>query len=473
MSVTTTPLPKSRLQLDFELPPERLGRAVDEAVRKLSRRTRVPGFRPGKAPRVMLERFLGADAILDEAVDDLVNEAFREAALEQGIVPLANPDVEVTQAKEGEALIFKATVQVSPQVALGDYEHFNFKPEIKPVDDTMVEKVIDELRDAHATLSPVEGRGAQNGDYAVIGFVGTRDGTPFPGGSSERMPLVLGEERLIPGFEANLLGMEKGDQREFDITFPEDYQEETLRGAAAHFSVELKELREKILPAIDDSLASIVSRYETLDELKAEVRRRLERNALDSARHAFADEIIEYATANATVDLPDALIDQEVEVMHDELRRALARQGISEEVYSRVSGKSEEDLHAEFRPQAEKRVKVLLVLSEVARAKGVEVSDAEVDAEIERARQRYADDQSLVHYFESDRGRNYIRSTMRRTKLVEQLVDEWLAEHPEVPRLPHSDEDESSALATPVAEASASIGATDPDSITSSAAPAS
>ncbi len=470
MQVTTTPLPKSRLQPDFELPPERLTRALDDAVRRLSRTTRVPGFRPGKAPRVMLERVLAPGAILDEAVDRLVDDAFREAAVERDIVPLTNPEVEVTNATEGEALTFRAIVQVRPELKLGDYKNFNFKPEIQPVDDTMVEKVIDEMRDQYAERQPVEGRGARKDDFAVVGFVGTRDGEPFQGGSSERMPLILGQERLIPGFEEHLYGMSKGEEREFDITFPDDYQEESLRGQAAHFTVELKELYEKVLPEANDDFAKTVGQFSTLDEVKDEVRKRLERNALDHARHDFADRIIDYATANATTDLPDALIDQEVEVMHDELRSTLARQGIDEEVYRRVSGKSEEDLHNDFRPQAEQRVKVLLTLSEIARAEGIEVGDAEVQAEIDRARIRYAQSPNLVRYFESERGRNYIRSTLRRTNVVEKLVDDWLTAHPESPKLPHLEDSETSPVNAPQAESAAALGATDPDAIPAPAA---
>ena len=206
MQTTNTPLPKSRLQLEFELPPERLSRAIDQAVGRLGRQTRVAGFRPGKAPRVMLERVLGPTAVLDEAVDYLVKEAFREAIREQDLLPLTSPEVEITQREEGKPLIFKAIVQVRPEVTLGDYEHFGFKPEIKPVDETMVEKVLDELRDGEATLEPVTDRGAEKGDYAVISFAGTRDGATFPGGSSERMPLVIGQDRLIPGFEEHLIG---------------------------------------------------------------------------------------------------------------------------------------------------------------------------------------------------------------------------------------------------------------------------
>ena len=404
MNVTATPAPKSSIILEVEVPAEKLDRAVGEAVRALSKRTRVPGFRPGKAPRGVLEAVLGHGAVLDEAVDRLVQSAYRDALIEQAILPLTNADVEIVQAEEGKPLIFKATVQVRPEVELGDYQNFNFKPEIEAVDETKVDKVIEEMRDQGATLAPVEDRGAQNGDYAVIKYEGSRDGTPFDGGSAERMPLIIGEDRLIPGFEANLVGLEVGGTKGFDITFPADYMEESLAGKEAHFEVELRELREKVLPDLDEDFVKSMGDFEDMAELRSEIKERLERNALDRARHGFADRIIDYAVANATIDLPDVLIDQEVEVMHDEFRGSLARQGIGEEAYLKVTGKTDADLHADFRPDAEKRVMVLLVLSKVAEAEGVTVDDADVDAEVERGRERYAGDAKLVRYFDSRAG---------------------------------------------------------------------
>jgi trigger factor len=465
MQITRTPAPKSAIQLEVELPPERLDRAIDHAARALSRRTRVPGFRPGKAPRPVLERHLGPGAVLDEAVEPLVQDAYSVAIEQEQIQPLANADVEVVQAEEGKPLIFKAIVPIRPEVQLGDYRNFNFKPEIDVIDDARVDTVIDELRDQNATLSAVEDRGAKDGDYAVIAFVGTRDGEPFDGGSSDRMPLIIGQERLIPGFETNLIGLSVGDGTDFDITFPEDYGEPSLAGQTAHFHVDLKELREKVQPDLDEDFVASLGDFESLDALKADIRRRLEANAIDRARHEFADKIIEYAVANATLELPDVLIEQEVEVMHDEFRGTLARQGITEEAYLKATEKTNDDLHAEFRPNAERRVRTLLVLTRVADAEGLEIPDADVDAEVAQGRERYASDPRLLSYFESERGRSFIRSTLRRSRVVETIIDQWLLDHPDHPALPHLEDAPASAVANEQAQANASIGATDPGSI--------
>ena len=465
MQITTTPAPKSTIIVEVEVPAERLATALGEAARALSRRTKVPGFRPGKAPRGVLEAVLGHGAVLEEAVDRLIQSAYRDALIEKEILPLANGDVEVVQAEEGKPLIFKATVPIRPEVQLGDYTNFNFRPEIETTDAAKVDKVIEELRDQNASLSPVEERGAKKGDYAVIKYEGTRDGVAFDGGTAERMPLIIGEDRLIPGFEDELVGLSVGDTKGFDITFPSDYGEESLAGQQAHFEVELRELREKILPDEDDDFARSMGDFTDLANLREEVKKRLERNALDKARHTFSEQIIEYAVANATIDLPDVLVEQEVEVMHDEFRSAMTRQGITEEAYAKVSGKSHEDLHNDFRPDAEKRVRVLLVLSKVAEAEDLTIADADVDAEIARGRERYAGDQKLSKYFDSERGRNYIRSTLRRSRVVEKLVDDWLAAHPDHPAIPHAEDGPAGALDEDQARSNASVGATDPGSI--------
>jgi trigger factor len=363
--------------------------------------------------------------------------------------------VKVEQGEEGKPVIFTANVQIRPEVKLGDYRQFRFAPEIDTIDEPKVQKVVDELRDQNATLAAVEGRGARNGDYAVIGYTGTKDGVAFEGGSAERMPLILGEERLIPGFEANILALKPAEMVGFDITFPDDYPEATLAGAQAHFEVELRELREKILPPEDDDFARSLGSYADLAALKTEIKARLERNALDRARHEFADKIIEYATANATLELPDVLVEQEVEIMHDELRGSLARQGIDEAAYLKATEKTDADLHADFRPRAEKRVKVLLVLSKIAEEEGLEIADRDVEAEVRRARQRYGNDRKTMAYFESERGRSFIRSTLRRSRLVEKLVDEWLAANPEHPALPHLEDDEPVEFEAPETDAPA------------------
>jgi len=458
MHVTTTPSEKSTLLVEVELPVDRVARAVADATRRLSQRTRVAGFRPGKAPRGMLERVLGPGAVWEEAVETLVDASYRDwlkgAAEDSSIVVIGRPDIDLVEAEEGKPLRYTAKVPLRPEVKLGDYTGFPFRPEIDGVDDAKVGRVLDEMRDQQATLGPVEARAAVKGDWAVVGFVGTRDGVPFEGGTSERMPLVIGEERLIPGFEEHLVGLRPGETAEFDVTFPDDYQEESLRGATAHFSAELKELREKLMPVADDDFARSMGDFADLAAMRAEIRARLERNALDRARHGFADRIIEYAVKNATIEIPDILVDEEVEVMHDELKGALARQGITEEAYLSATGKTAEELHAEFRPGAAERAKTLLVLGEIATREGIDVPDRDIIDEILRARARYASEPKLAAYFDTPRAQAAIRSSLRRSRVVETLIDRWLAAHPEHPAIPHAEGNEPAVLAAGVPEPS-------------------
>ena len=242
-------------RLNASIPQQKERTEVESRLKRIGRTAQDHGFRPGKAPRAGLGRMLGPGAVLDDAVEHLVQDAYRAAIEQEAILPLANAEVEIVQAEEGKPVIFKATVPVRPDVQLGDYRGFSFGPEIEPTDDPRVDKAIEELRDEYATLAAVEDRAAAKGDWAVIAYQGTRDGEPFEGGSTERMPLVIGDDRLIPGFEDHLIGLRVGEGTEFDITFPEDYGEPSLAGANAHFAVQLRELRERILPELDDAFA--------------------------------------------------------------------------------------------------------------------------------------------------------------------------------------------------------------------------
>ena len=453
MNVTTTPAPRSTVVLEVELPAERLQKAIDESVRRLGRRTRVPGFRPGKAPRVMLERALGvqrdhpnANPIYDDAKDQLFSATMVGALEEANLDALTVPDPEWVRFEEGTGATYRVSVPVRPEVTIGDYTGYPFGVEIEEIDDAKVERVIDELRDQHASLRAVEDRPVRTDDWVVIAFQGTRDGVPFEGGSAERFPMVVGGGRMIPGFEEALVGLSTGEEKDFDVIFPDDYPDAALAGQPAHFHVTVREIREKVLPDTDDAFAQeIGASFADMAALRADIRTRLEANARDHARHEFADRIIEYAVANATLEVPDLLVEQEVEVMHDELRMRLAEQGIPYDEYARITGKDDAALHAEYREPAEHRVKVLLVLSKIADQEGLEISEQEIDAEIARARARYTDNPRLVGYFESARGRSYLRSTMRRTQVVERLVDRWLDAHPEIGPLAHLEEDAGAA----------------------------
>jgi trigger factor len=257
------------------------------------------------------------------------------------------------------------------------------------------------------------------------------------------MPLIIGRERFIPGFEDNLIGLKEGDTKSFSITFPDEYGEADLAGKPADFEVGMLELREKRMPDADNDFARALGEYDDVAALRAEIKQRLERNALDRARHVFADRIIDFAVANATLDLPDLLIESEQEVMLDELKVRLAEQGIGFEDYLRVTERDQAKVVEEFRPDAEKRVKTLLVLSAIADKENVEISEEELADELDRSRERYADNPRLLSYLESARGRTYTRSLVRRSKTIEGLIDRWIADHPEFAHVQHIESDGS------------------------------
>jgi trigger factor len=449
IKVTTRPAERSSVVLEVEFPADQVRRQIDESVRHVARRTKVPGFRPGKVPRPLLERALGIrrddpdaeNPIYDDAKDHLFEHSVLDAVRDQDLDVLQIPDPDWTNFSEDVGATYTVTLPLRPDTKLGAYAEYPFGITIDTIDDASVDKVIEQLRDQQASLVPVEGRGAETDDYAVIRFTGSNDGKPIDGASTDRMPLIIGRERFIPGFEDNLIGLREGDTKTFSVTFPDDYQEAELAGKPADFEVGLLELREKRMPDADDDFARALGSYEDLAGLRDEIQKRLERNALDRARHVFADRIIEFAVANATVELPDLLIESEQEVMFDELKVRLAEQGIGYEDYLRVTERTEQQVRDEFRPDAERRVKTLLVLSAIADKEGIDIGEAELAAELDRSRERYAGNQRLLSYLESARGQTYTRSLLRRSKVVETLIDRYIAEHPEFANVQHVESD--------------------------------
>ncbi len=423
VTVSTRPEPGSRVALDIEVPASEVDRHFSTAYRHLADRTRVPGFRPGKAPRHLIDRYAGRESVIAEAIDHLVADSVDAAVDQANLVPLDQPEIEIDTegVAEGNAVRFTATVSVRPEVQLGDYTDYPFALEVPEVSDADVDAVIGELRDAQATLQPIDGRGAAKGDVAAVKFTGTIDGEPFEGGSADRLPLILGEDRMIPGWEDQLIGLEIGGAKAFDLPFPDDYRVEDLRGKTAHFEVKLLDLRERVRPEVDDDFAKAVAEVGTLDELRAEIREALEKRNDAEAHHVFGDRIIEYASANASVELPEVMIANEIEIMRDELRARLAEQQIGLEQYLALAKQSPEELTAELRDPASRRVKTLLVLSAIAEKEGIDATDEEIAAEVADQLARYSDEPRLREYLESRRGRSYLRMTIRNRKVVEAL----------------------------------------------------
>ncbi|MGI8830316.1 MAG: trigger factor [Candidatus Limnocylindria bacterium] len=428
VTVSTRPEPGSKMVLEIEVPSDEVDRHFATAYKHVGERTKVPGFRPGKAPRNVIDRFVGRGSVLAEAIDHLVTDAYEKALGQTDVQPIDQPEVDIDPASlsEGQAITFTATVPIRPEVELGSYTDYSFGPETPEVTDEQLEQVIGELREQHATLRPVDDRGAAEADIASVKFAGTIDGEPFEGGSADRLPLIIGENRMIPGWEEHLIGLEIGGTTDFDITFPDDYRVDDLQGKLAHFEVELLDLREKVLPEVNDEFAQSVGDVKTLDELRAEIREAMEKRAEAEARHSFGDRIIDVAVSNASVELPEVLITNEIDIMRDELASRLAQQRIGMEQYLALSKQTPEELATELREPATRRVKTLLVLSAIAEKEGVDASAEQIDAEIAEQLARYGEDAKLREYLTSPRGRSYLRMTLRNRTLVETLISRAL-----------------------------------------------
>jgi trigger factor len=411
--------------LEIEVPPAEVDRHFATAYQHVAERTRVPGFRPGKAPRQVIDRFVGRASVIAEAIDHLVSSSY-DAALDQtDIAPIDQPSVDLDPGSvaEGQPVRFTATVAVRPEVQLGSYFDYPFRLEPHKTTDEHVGAVIEDLREQQATLRPIDDRGAQNGDVLAIKFVGSIDGEPFDGGSADRLPLVLGEGRMVAGFEEQIVGMRIGETKGFEVIFPDDYRSEQLRGKQAHFEATVLDMREKLLPEVDDEFAKSAGDVDSLEALREEIRDALTKRGEDEARHQFADRIIDFASSNATVDLPEVMVANEIEIMRDELGTRLAQQQIGMEQYLELSKQSPEELSAELREPAARRVKTLLVLSAIAEKEGIDASAEEIDAEIGEQLARYGEDARLREYLTGRRGRSYLRMTLRNRKLVDALIE--------------------------------------------------
>jgi trigger factor len=428
VTVSTRPEPGSKMVLEIEVQPDEVARHFATAYKHVAERTKVPGFRPGKAPRHVIDRFVGRGSVLAEAIDHLVSDSYDQALDQADVIPIDHPSVDIDPAAvvEGQKVTFTATVPVRPEVQLGAYTDYSFELETPEVTDEQVDQVIEDLREQQATLRPVDGRTAAEGDIASVKFEGTIDGEPFEGGSADRLPVVIGEDRMIPGWEQNLVGLEIGATKGFDITFPDDYRVEELRGKEAHFEVELLDLREKVLPEVSDEWAKSTGDVETVDALRAEIRDAMEKRAAAEARHTYGDRIIDFAVSNASVELPEVMVTNEIEIMRDELQTRLAQQRIGLEQYLAFSKQTPEELTAELREPATRRVKTLLVLSAIAEKEGIDASDEQIEAEIAEQLARYDNDAKLREYLTSRRGRSYLRMTIRNRTLVDTLIDRAL-----------------------------------------------
>lgn len=376
-------LANSRAKFEVEVPAERVAQAMDAAYRKLVKRVNVPGFRKGKAPRPVLERYVGRAALFEEAVDIILPEAYGQAVQDSGLEPLDRPSVEIVKADEGEPLVFKAEVPVKPEVVLGEYRDLEVPmPQIE-VTEEQVDKNLQAIAEQHAQLVAHEGP-AEMGHYVVIDFEGALDGKPFAGGAAKGYQVHIGSGQLIAGFEENLVGMLAGEEREFNLVFPQGYQAEHLAGKEIAFKVRMNEVKRKEVPPVDDELAKLVGPFQSLQELRSDLTNKLRQAAAEEAQRKFEEAAVEAVVERAAVELPEVLVHRQMHRMMDEMQEHFQQQGMTLELMLRATGKTMDDLHEEMRAPAAKAVKTELVLEEIAKREGLTVTRDEAREELDR-----------------------------------------------------------------------------------------
>jgi trigger factor len=386
-----TELPDSRVRVDVEVPTEALERELNSAASELGREMRVPGFRSGKVPPEVVLRQVGREAVLDEAVRRGLPSWYEEALADAGIQTVGDPQVDLSDLPEkGAPLAFTIEVGVVPPAKLGDYKGVDVGRREPKVDDQEVQAELDRLRESLASLETVE-RAAAEGDFVVMDYVGSLEGEPFEGGEGRGQVVELGSGRLIPGFEEQLTGTSAGDERTVGLTFPDDYPAEQLAGQEASFAVEVKEVKEKRLPELDDDFAVEAGGYDSLDELRAEIESRIAQAEERAIEAEFREAAVDAVVAKAKIEVPHELVHSKAHEMWHRTAQRLAAQGVNPEQYLAMTGKSEEELVVESESDAETALKREAVLAAIVEAEGIEVSDEEIE-QAQRARSQGADE---------------------------------------------------------------------------------
>src|SRR5579875_2538236 len=376
--------------LTVEVSADKVNKGLDAAFQKVVKKVNVPGFRKGKVPRSLFEKRFGVESLYQDALDILLPEAYGNAIEETGIEPVDRPEIDIEQLEKGKDLIFKATVTVKPEVKLGEYKGLEIEEFDTTVTDEDVQKELEALQNRHAELVVKEEGTAENGDTVVIDFEGFVDGEAFEGGKAENYTLELGSNTFIPGFEEQLIGVKAGESKDVEVTFPEEYHAADLARKPAVFKVTVHEIKAKELPALDDEFAKDVDdEVETLDALKEKIKTRLEENKKHEAEHHVRDSVVEKAAENAEVDIPPVMIENEIDRMIQEFGQRLQMQGMNLDLYYQFSGQDEKALREQMKEEAEQRVKVNLTLEAIAKAENLEVTDEEINAELEKMANMY------------------------------------------------------------------------------------
>lgn len=376
--------------LTVEVDADTFNKALDDAFKKVVKQVSIPGFRKGKVPRALFEKRFGVEALYQDALDIMLPVEYPKAVEEAGIEPVDRPEIDVEKIEKGESLVFTAKVTVKPEVKLGEYKGLGIEKDDTAVTDEDVQNELKSLQERQAELVVKEGGKVEEGDTVVLDFEGFVDGEAFEGGKAENYSLEVGSGSFIPGFEDQLVGLEAGAEKDVEVTFPEEYHAEDLAGKPAVFKVKIHEIKAKELPELDDEFAKDVDEeVETLAELTEKTKKRLEEAKENEADAKLREELVTKAAENAEIDIPQAMIDTELDRMMKEFEQRLQMQGMNLELYFQFSGQDETALKEQMKEDAEKRVKSNLTLEAIAKAEDLQVTDEEVEEELSKMAEAY------------------------------------------------------------------------------------
>ncbi|SDH76538.1 trigger factor [Alteribacillus bidgolensis] len=412
--------------LTVDVESDKFDNALDQAFQKVRKQVNVPGFRKGKVPRKIFEQRFGVEALYQDAIDIILPEAYAQAVEEAGIDPVDRPEIDVEQVNKGENFVFKATVTVKPEVQLGEYKGLEVEEYDTSVSDEEVEEELKQLQEKQAELVVVEDGEVQDGDTVVLDFEGFVDGEAFEGGQAENYSLEIGSGQFIPGFEEQLVGTKAGEEKDVTVTFPEEYHSEDLAGKEATFKVKVHDIKRKELPELDDEFAKDVDEdVETVDDLKKKQEEKLKHDKEHAKEHHERDTVVEKASENASIDIPDAMISTEMDRMMQEFDQRLQAQGMSLDMYYQVAGTDEEGMKEQFKPEAEKRVKMNLTLEAIADAENIEATDEDAEKELEKMAETYQRDKEEIRsLLAMQGGTDALKGDLRIQKAIDMLVEE-------------------------------------------------
>jgi trigger factor len=378
MKTTVTELPESRVRVEAEVPPDEVEREIAKTARQLGREMRIPGFRKGKVPPPVVIRRIGREAVLDETVRDAIGRWYADAIGEAKIAPVGDPDLNLGDLPdEGQPLTFTVEIGVRPTATLGDYKGVEVGRREPVASDEAIDAELEQLRERAARLETVE-RPAADGDFVVMDYVGSIGGEPFEGGTGRDQMVELGSGRLIPGFEEQLAGAAAGDERTVSLTFPDDYGATQLAGQEAEFAVTVNEIKEKRLPELDDDFAVDQAGFDSLEELRDDIRSKLLAADESQVEQAFREAVVDAVVREATVEVPDTLVEARARELWDRMIHSLSHQGIDKDAYLRIAGKDEQELLEEAKPDAEQALRREAVIAAVIAAEGIEPADGDV-----------------------------------------------------------------------------------------------